>query len=128
VLTALRTSAPAKPGGPGRRSKPRAARLERAAQRHETSATETRRPLRISDRRDCTTTTRRLRNRAAAVSALLVAVAGTTFAVIDAGGGSTAPGNPVSDKPAVAKQAHLTIDQQLQQLASGVRRVAAKRP
>lgn len=133
VLTALRTSAPPKSGGPGR-SKPRAEQLKRA-QRHETSATEAARPLRVSARRArTTTTTRRLRNRTAAVSALLVAVAGTTFAVIDADGGKADPGTPVSSSPAasnspsVRKQAHLTIDQQLQQLARGVRRAAAKRP
>jgi eukaryotic-like serine/threonine-protein kinase len=96
-------------------------------------------PLRISDRRHYSTG-RQVRNRTAAVSALLVAVAGTAFVVIDAGSGSPAHRTAAataklhtksggSADVAYSKQpgAHLTIDQQLQQLASGVKR-AAKQP
>jgi eukaryotic-like serine/threonine-protein kinase len=98
------------------------------------------RALRISHRRKYKTG-RQLRNRTAAVSALLVAVAGTAFAVIDAGGGSPAHGNLGATAKAPAgsggttavtytKQtgdAQLTIEHQLTQLAAGVRR-AAKKP
>lgn len=97
------------------------------------------RPLRIADRRQYSPR-RQLRNRTAAVSALLVAVAGTAFAVIDADGGSPAHRTPAATAKLPAKSSsganvtdrkqrstHLTIDQQLQQLTSGVRR-AAKKP
>jgi serine/threonine-protein kinase len=98
------------------------------------------RPLRISNRRQYSTG-RQLRNRTAAVSALLVAVAGTAFAVIDAGGGSPAHRNLAATAKVPARSGgtanaaytertgttHLTIDQQLGQLAAGVKR-AAKKP
>jgi eukaryotic-like serine/threonine-protein kinase len=155
VLTALRSEAPAKPGG----SKPRptevadvtkVARATKAADVRQTAQAPRRdaptKPLRITERRQYSTR-RQLRNRTAAVSALLVAVAGTALAVIDAGGGNASPknsaagvagktvkagsktrgGSNVSYNKASA-QSHTTIDEQLQQLASGVRRAAAKRP
>jgi eukaryotic-like serine/threonine-protein kinase len=114
-------------------------RQSAAPQRPHVPGDEPTRQLRIADRRQYSTR-RQLRNRAAAVSALLVAVTGTAFAVIDAGGGSPAhrtlaatPKLPAKSSStanvAYSKQAstHLTIEQQLQQLASGVRR-AAKKP
>jgi eukaryotic-like serine/threonine-protein kinase len=122
VLAALHQSAPTKPEkiAPG-------------------SSDEPTKPLRISDRRHYSTR-RQLRNRTAAVSALLVAVAGTTFAVLDAGGGSPAHHNLAATAKAPARSGgtanaaysertrttHLTIDQQLKQLAAGVRRAAKK--
>jgi serine/threonine protein kinase len=122
VLAALRQSAPTKP-----RIAP-------------SSSEEPTRPLRISDRPRYSTG-RQLRNRTAAVSALLVAVAGTAFAVIDAGGGSPAHRNLSATAKAPARsggtaavtyakstsKTQLTIDHQLAQLAAGVRR-AAKQP
>jgi serine/threonine protein kinase len=121
VLTALRQEAPAKRDEPTK-------------------------PLRITERRQYSTR-RQLRTRTAAVSALVVAVAGTALAVIDAGGGSASPRNSAA-RVAVktvkagsntrgstnvsygkdAAQSRATIEAQLQQLASGVRRAAAKRP
>jgi hypothetical protein len=70
-----------------------------------------------------------------------VAVAGTAFAVIDAGGGRPAHRNLAATAKAPARSGgtanaaytertgttHLTIDQQLGQLAAGVKR-AAKKP
>jgi serine/threonine protein kinase len=122
VLAALRHSAPTK-----RRIAP-------------SSSDEPTRPLRISYRRRYSSG-HQLRNRTAAVSALLVAVAGTAFAVIDAGGGSPAHRNLGSTAKAPARsggtaaatyakstsKTQLTIDHQLAQLAAGVRR-AAKQP
>jgi eukaryotic-like serine/threonine-protein kinase len=121
VLAALRQSAPTKP-----RIAP-------------SSSEEPTRPLRISDRPRYSTG-RQLRNRTAAVSALLVAVAGTAFVVIEAGGGNPAHRNlgVTAKTPARSGgtanaahtgetgKTHLTIDQQLQQLAAGVRRSAKK--
>jgi serine/threonine-protein kinase len=118
-----------------------ALRKEPATQRDEPTQ-----PLRITERRQYSTR-RQLRHRTAAVSALLVAVAGTALAVIDAGGGSAPPSNSAARVAGTtvkagsktrgsadvsygkdAGQTHATIDEQLQQLAGGVRRAAAKRP
>jgi serine/threonine protein kinase len=75
------------------------------------------------------TASHRLRSRTAAVSALLVAAAGTALVIIDAAGGGSAQ----QKTAASARQAHGaavrhagtgTIDQQLAQLASEVRRAA----
>jgi serine/threonine-protein kinase len=121
VMTALREAAPAKAGGQAG-SKPRAIQAKPTAGR--TTVDEATKPLRISERREYTTT-RRLRARTAAVSALLVALAGTTFAVIDAGDGKPTPNS--TNSAAATKQTHLTIDAQLQKLADGVRRAAEKR-
>jgi serine/threonine protein kinase len=117
-----------------------ALRQSAAPKRPPVRSDESTRPLRISDRSHYSTG-RRLRSRTAAVSALLVAVAGTAFAVIDAGGGAPAhrtsaatPKLPAQSGATTdvtygrqAGATGLTIDQQLQQLASGVRH-AAKKP
>jgi serine/threonine-protein kinase len=137
ALTGLRKSAPTNPGGRPGGSKARAKQVrpitgQAPTTRQATIAQEPTRPLeatrpsRISERHDYPSARRRLRSRTAAVSALLVAVAGTMFAVIDAGGDNRAPSNAAA-ATAAPKQAHLTIDQQLEQLANGVRRAAAKR-
>jgi serine/threonine protein kinase len=123
VLTALHNPTPAKPAGHGD-SETHATQVKPFV-RHATAAAEATRPLRISERREYTTT-RRLRRRIAAVAALLVAIAGTAFAVVDAGGRNAATSAPASHHVA-ATQARLTIDQQLRQLARGVTRAAAKR-
>jgi serine/threonine-protein kinase len=128
-------------------ARPRDAQAVLTALRKEpTERHEPTKPLRITERRQYTTR-RQLRNRTAAVSALLVAVAGTALAVIDAGGGSAPPKNSAARVAGTtvkagsktrgssdvsygkdAGQTHATIDEQLRQLASGVRRAAAKRP
>ena len=76
------------------------------------------------------TATREFRTRTAAVSALVVAVAGTALAVLDAGGASPARATtPRTSSTVHASTKHgsrPTIDQQLQKLAGGVRRAAGK--
>jgi serine/threonine protein kinase len=116
ALTALRKWAPSRPGGGG--SKPRPAKAQRTA-----AADQPARTLRVNDHRQHSK--RQLRNRTAAVLALFVAAAGTAFAVIDSGGGNGAPDVGASQQRAASSH-HLTIDQQLQQLAAGVKRAAAR--
>lgn len=81
------------------------------------------------------TATREFRTRTAAISAIVVAVAGTALAVLDAGGASPARASSTgstrsSTSPIVhastASVGRPTIDQRLQKLASEVRRAAAK--